>query len=295
MGFVVNLSYSEKHVATVREDRVWVYSGANRYGMHEYDEKSWDNLLAVHSLKFTATREIGGKLYSCLTITDTRNYSISTDVEAYPYGTLMSRETRDEITCLLREEDGTVYRLDAEYGGAVVSPVEDEVSSYHETVIYDWNKKEGEEIHLVRIPAGSVETEPLKVHYLAPVTIGGDECMVMTFADDPFTEVYKDSFFLIEGIGVTENGSLGLYFLDQMTGMADNSWYAGIQSRLERVYDGDGNVIYDTNHYSFVGVDDVVSSQKPKYGAIYDLMGRRVERVLPGSVYVRDGKKFVGK
>ena len=32
-----------------------------------------------------------------------------------------------------------------------------------------------------------------------------------------------------------------------------------------------------------------------KSGATYDLMGRRVERVLPGSVYVRDGKKFVGK
>jgi len=42
-------------------------------------------------------------------------------------------------------------------------------------------------------------------------------------------------------------------------------------------------------------VEGVYDSVTGKSGAIYDLMGRRVERVLPGSVYVRDGRKFIGK
>lgn len=42
-------------------------------------------------------------------------------------------------------------------------------------------------------------------------------------------------------------------------------------------------------------IESVHDSETTNTNLIYDLMGRRVDRVLPGSVYIRDGKKFVGK
>jgi len=292
----VALAAEETYVPMIREGRVWEYSGANRHGMNEYDDSSWDNLKALHSVKFDGKMEIGGKEYSRLAIFETKNYSISKDVKKYPYGTLMTREDRDETICWLREEDGVVYRLDGKYE-PVISIDAESVSTYHETVIYDWTKEEGEEVYLSRHPRGNIETEPFQVHYLEEMTIEGEQCRVMTFVDDCFTDVYQDIFFIIEGIGVSYNGSLGYYFLDQMTGMADNRWNPGVQSYLERVYDGNGNVIYIREDSMFVGVDNITDTPTliPQTGVVYDLMGRRVERVQPGSVYVRDGRKFVGR
>lgn len=288
---------SADYVPMIREDRVWEYSGATRHGMHEYDESSWSNLLAVHSVKFDGEIEIGGKIYSRLAIFETKNYSISDDVEKYPYGTLMSEEERDATICWLCEKDGVVYRLDCNYG-PVFSIDMESVSTYHDTVIYDWTKEEGEDIYLSRVPIGNIETEPFQVHYLDEMSIDGEQCRVMTFVDDGFPGAYyQDLFFIIEGIGVTYNGSLGYYYLAEMTGMADNRWEPGVQSRLERVYDGNGNVIYIREGSFFVGIDNITdtATAAPQSGVIYDLMGRRVERVQPGTVYVRDGRKFVGK
>ncbi len=74
----------------------------------------------------------------------------------------------------------------------------------------------------------------------------------------------------------------------------DESYLPDDGSFLSCVYDREGKIIYPT---SPVGVDNITdtATATPQSGVIYDLMGRRVERVQPGAVYVRDGKKFVGK
>lgn len=64
--------------------------------------------------------------------------------------------------------------------------------------------------------------------------------------------------------------------------------------KLQCIYKKYGTVLYGSAPMSGARVV-LDESGNCDSGVIYDLMGRRAERVVPGSVYVRDGRKFVGK
>lgn len=59
--------------------------------------------------------------------------------------------------------------------------------------------------------------------------------------------VWPDITF-IEGLGPTFNGTLGALNFDMITGVLDNSRYPVLQCSLNRVFDSDGNVIYEDEH-----------------------------------------------
>ena len=73
--------------------------------------------------------------------------------------------------------------------------------------------------------------------------------------------------------------------------------YCGHGGYFNNLYDLDGNIIYKGADIRIdTGGTAVTSSQADKSSDIYyDIMGRRIDRVLPGSVYIRDGKKFIGR
>lgn len=63
------------------------------------------------------------------------------------------------------------------------------------------------------------------------------------------------------------------------------------------VEDGEGQVIYyDDYYYETTGLSEVDSeSRTVSRSSAYDLHGREVSAPVPGSIYIRDGKKFVSK
>lgn len=77
--------------------------------------------------------------------------------------------------------------------------------------------------------------------------------------------------------------------------MYDSSKLPYRESRLKKVYDADGNVIFNRNENSEVGVKNTTEIKSNNSDEIYDIMGRRIDRVLPGSVYILNGKKFIGR
>lgn len=61
------------------------------------------------------------------------------------------------------------------------------------------------------------------------------------------------------------------------------------------VKDSGGSVIYYDNYYYNAGVDDIKTSLASSILPLYDLHGRKVSAPVPGSIYIRDGKKFVAR
>lgn len=75
--------------------------------------------------------------------------------------------------------------------------------------------------------------------------------------------------------------------------------YLGDASRFNYYYDEAGNILYagkGVENPIVSGVDeltDIVSDDAE--APVYDLMGCPVTKILPGSVYIRNGRKFIGK
>lgn len=113
---------------------------------------------------------------------------------------------------------------------------------------------------------------------------------------------------IIEGIGLVNADFMGndtvvggLFIapcaeqLPPITGLEDVRWPSYVH--LRSVIDKDGTVVYGREDYHDpsnvvpVGADNVPSPDS----AIYDLHGRRVTNPQPGTVYIRDGRKYVAR
>ena len=64
-----------------------------------------------------------------------------------------------------------------------------------------------------------------------------------------------------------------------------------VTSYLYSVYDTDGTIIYGTPS----GISSPEYKTVSRDNQIYDLYGREISNPLPGSIYIRNGKKIVGK
>lgn len=122
---------------------------------------------------------------------------------------------------------------------------------------------------------------------------------------------FPGQLYLLEGIGVTEGSPYpillsvrsweGFFFApDAFSYVPDFSciWTGEIIPELTSVVDPDGQVIYSNKPFQ-AGIEDsfspseINSFETPK--TIYDLHGRQIVNPQPGSIYIRDGKKFVAK
>lgn len=106
-----------------------------------------------------------------------------------------------------------------------------------------------------------------------------------------------DGISLIEGLGTTFNGSLGSYTFERPT--CQESWVnterPGIDSSLVRVYDSEDNLVYGSPFVSGNSADGIEADAAGSDATVYDVFGRRVRLTVPGSVYIRGGKKFVAR
>lgn len=93
----------------------------------------------------------------------------------------------------------------------------------------------------------------------------------------------------VEGIGVT-------YFKGLLTWF----WYPepdnGIILGEFKECQLNGKTIFTRADFGDINsVEEITDKADDDEAPVYDLMGRRVTNTLPGSVYIRDGRKFIGK
>lgn len=309
--FSCNISFG--YVPMIREGRVWEYGGRYR--------APGERGKVFHYMKFDEQVVVNGKTYTGFGVFNSRYYRYDSEDNTY---ILSKDEEREGPVWLLREEEGKVYIL---YAGKDVSsqsavtghtvetawPISENLdmsdpAEYGESVLYDFSLAEGGKICL---PSWSDVLKPddpsyvFEVSYGEPMLIGDEECRVQFFYDarDSGTtgsgpKQYGSGSghmlpYAVEGIGITYNGCLSYYSIELLSGQDyDNSYSPGPESYLRCVMDANGNVLYGTDSPASIPGMQIEDSLKD---ITFDVLGRRVSSTVPGSVYIRGGKKFVAK
>ncbi len=299
-GDSVELPFNDGYAPIIEEGKVWEYAGT-------YFHPGEDGRV-IHYMKFDGTVEVNGHVYHGFGIYNSKFYREILDYEKTERQFELSyEEQRDGPMWFLREEEGKLYGLTygltdwdtlVEIKASESNSLLEKEYEYGEFKLYDFTLPENGEMEFAEWGDLNNCVGILHVHYSDNVVIDGTSRLVQQFwpSDDRMKAPgYVDGFNYIEGIGVTYYGCLPSYGPLEYSGMMyDNSYSPWKESWLKSVRKSDGTVIYGDD--SPVGIELTKAEYaNNESGAIYDLMGRRVERVLPGSVYVRDGKKFVGK
>lgn len=263
---------------TVSTDKVWQYYG---YG----DAYTF---LYGHYARFDGTLNLLDNVYSRFCIFKTCKYSSEDGMDNKEINTLIEEYERNATLGYMREESGKVYELF--YNGSPLTDPEGvtDASLLSEQKVYDWSLPQGATWDYY----ASGETVPFTVEYLEPVEIGGRECKTQVLVDDVYPAAA--AVRLIEGIGVNENGSLANVNLVTLTGAGNNQECPSYGSWLGCVTGTDGEVIYKTGFYlPNLGVGNISDDACGKAdGKIYNLMGREVKEMIPGTIYIRNGKKI---
>lgn len=276
-----NNSYG--YMPTVREDRTWEYRS---YGGRPNNDFSRFRTI-YHFIKFDSDPVVfNHHEYKMARICKMIETEYGNDIPEH----IISEETWDTPLYAMREERDRVYVLKDTKGNNVTEITDaTDTSGFHDEVLYDWTLKDGDLWTYVDFSEEYPEDCPT-VEYGEPMKIGEDECRVMNLSD-------FDHISLIEGIGATVNGSLGDYTFLLTSHMEPwiNTDAPGMDSTLERVYDGDGNLIYGEALVLQDSVEGVTPDSDGEDSLVFDVLGRRVSSTAPGSVYIRGGKKFVAK
>lgn len=222
----------ETYVPMIREDRVWEYSGYS---------KVYDGCV-FHYMKFDGSETVNGMEYHRFVHFKTLIVNSDGEVAYRDYSTGPVYYLREEPgkVFVLCESDIVVREEISQLAGRVEDP------KYSEFMAYDFEQLEGTEWGYPCMAAIDLisATIPAVVRWESPINIEGESCRVQRF--EGIANEKKVKF--IEGIGTTFNGCLPAPNFDDMTGLADNTYSASLQSCLNRVLDGKGNVVYQCEY-----------------------------------------------
>ncbi len=189
----------------------------------------------------------------------------------------------------IRQENQKTYILTCN-GNPVLGDmnVDVEVQELDETLIYDFSKQPGESIILpLMYCTRNEENCTFIIEPYDYMDINGKACKVMKLEDTPS---YKNSFAMIESIGVTTGGSLANFSFDVVSGYSSNESVSCIFNLL-RVLDKNQNVIYQSPDYDNWRIETEkminpsVSAEIPNV-EYYNLQGIKVADPKPGQLYI---------
>jgi len=270
---------------------IWVYSGHYERTVNGKIE----NGTVYHYMKFDGDAMVNHDWYDSFVLFKSEYVRYNGESGAMEHSETMERTGPRYF---LRAANGRVYvlTLDDQIFVSQTS-VKDSFDPtvaperYGEFLRYDFTLVDGDMFFL---PCGGNMGEIFQttVQIDEPVQVNGKDRKTLSFIAEPGSMgIYPGQ--VIDGIGATKDGDMVIFGPPYSTGMPNNSYAACDGSILKCVYSSwDDCPIYGS--MPTVGVS-LTEADPSESGIIYDMMGRRVERVLPGSVYVRDGKKFVGK
>ncbi len=288
------MAVADDYVPMIREGRVWEYEGYfNKYG---------ESGQVLHYMKFDGTVTVNDKEYHAFGIYNSKFYQ--TIGESRSDYTLSREEERNGPVWFLREESGRVYVL--MYGDSAFEYVWTTGSlpeaEYDEYVLYDFTLEEGSAACLLQWGNKDLAGWMHETVYQDSEMIDGELCKAQSFRfTDSVNEVNTEKMpfygfgksIALEGIGITFNGCLPYFCVDMKSSIGDDNSRCPIDfSWLRSVRNSAGEIIYGQE--SPAAIPDVMDERQSE-SDIYDVMGRRVRSTVPGSVYIRGGKKFVAR
>ena len=188
----------------------------------------------------------------------------------------------DEIIAYLREENGKIYR----YLNVEGWP--------KETLLYDFSLTTGKEYHI--LCTGNYPTysnTQIRIQNTDSIDSFGYKLLKQTW-EIPEIPIPL-GYYAIESLGICNGGTLENIFFGPFATNGDGN------TMLVRAVDPDGTLLY-LNKYAenaeklydqVLSADGVEIIPEAGNGKIYDLMGREIRDPQPGTVYIRNGKKYV--
>lgn len=276
------VDYNNSYVSMVRDDRVWEYIGTSPDNSYIY----------LHKLKCQDTYEINNSVWHEILLYNTQVLLIDTlDNNSTKY-TIIEDFPRNELMFYLLEENNNVYILTSE-GQIVKDSLRNyEYDSLNKLLLFNWNIKGGDSIlypnNMSSNNTFDWEWSNFDITLGPSMQIDSQNCRVMKFSNS--------NVKVIEGIGPIVNGTIGEINLLESTNTNDTSLRPGNTSTLNRVYDSDNNIIFGKEDFIDVSIiNDITNDRNFSGSKIYDIMGREVKQLLPGDIYIQNGKKFIGK
>lgn len=262
----------------IREDRTWEY-------LETHTELNpltavETNRNTLFRMKFDGNEEKNGKEYSRFVYCGDRSSWTST--VDYRTGATTSS---DMVT--VPNEDATVYYLREEPGKVfILFPYEDyvdysgngyKVKKGEEVLLYDFTLSEGESFtgfwSYGNFQGGLID---YPVRALDPVKIAGEECRVFGVTDK-FMGACRDYRF------AEEAGCLNYGTLAAPDAVVRTSGFSSTDCHLQKIYDGDGNVIYDARMAPYT---DIVDNGKSwTYNHLDIVASSTYQSLTPGPTY----------
>ena len=262
----------------IREDRTWEY-------LETHTElnpltAAETNRNTLFRMKFDGNEEKNGKEYSRFVYCGDRSSWTST--VDYRTGATTSS---DRVT--VPNEDATVYYLREEPGKVfILFPYEDyvdysgngyKVKKGEEVLLYDFTLSEGESFtgfwSYGNFQGGLID---YPVRALDPVKIAGEECRVFGVTDK-FMGACRDYRF------AEEAGCLNYGTLATPDAVVRTSGFSSTDCHLQKIYDGDGNVIYDARMAPYT---DIVDNGKSwTYNHLDIVASSTYQSLTPGPTY----------
>ena len=282
--------------AVFHEDWVWRY---------ETDHFLWtlpDKNPTIYRwwMKFDGTTEIDGVIWHNFTTVKAHAVDVILLTESPYYKEGEITELTPGRTFLIREEDNRYYlRKPLEDNSVAAMPETWWYAEGDEALVYDFNLSVGDECLTFGSDGGefSFSQDMRKVSNVSNVTIGDETLKTITVF--PY-------FHAVDGIGWTKGGIFPYFDTDSewwIPGTDDPNSDGIIEiwpdfdrtSTLRQIEDLEGNVIFKPWE-ALDGVDDI----HPDYNSasdtrIFDMRGSEVKTTLPGGVYIRAGRKFIGR
>lgn len=200
------------------------------------------------------------------------------------------RDDKGKEIAYMREEERKVY-LYTRQGDDTFQLGYYVDTDRQEVMIYDFSCKEIDTFQ-------SVGFDDMASHYGIPfegkvvstgeISYDGKDFFYQDINFSENKEDLKDSVCFIESLG----SSLGLLPFPQFGNLT-----SGMTREYETLFsvtDADGTVIYMNTALSESEIRDIPANGNTN-GIIYDLHGREVSSPVSGSIYIRDGKKFVAE
>lgn len=326
--------HSYGYVKMIRPDRVWVYYGEavdvlprGGYARHFY---KFGEEITVDGKKYTSFGLFKTQYIETEYVFD-ENHPGGHEIII---GSYMVERTDGLIHFIREEESGKVFALGkdapnnhfSEDGCELVILRQDfnsfsadkfileEDVKYADCLIYDFNAPNGWIMPHIGYDfynsGADIGDEGPILQYLADtIDIEGEKCRQYDIAwntsdiwnstPPDFSKSKIKDFSMIEGIGITCNGNLACYdtcFALCECGM--NGDYPEQLSYLEGVYNlsEEPIVIYkDRLLKDLADINKISENSDIEPDELYDILGRQISNPLPGSVYIRAGKKYVAR
>lgn len=315
------------YVPIIKHDRVWVYVG----GFLKYENNVPVDVTVRHFYKFGGHVMINGQEYTSFGLYKSMYFQYNPETITAVDSVWTVTRKKGPVYFTREDEQGNFYVLGENINDGshslpniVISSQDfnsfdannidfDENDDYVDCVLYNYNEEDGASMPgLGGCYYYSPEVSELVRYFDSTLEIDGEICRKYSIAygnydereDYDFRDHSIRGFSFIEGVGIVLNGSLAAFdlgFEACLGGHYSNEFYAGQYSGLEGIYDENEEPIYiydEKWHNNLMGIlssGTIAKDDNLSYANIFDLYGRQIEFPLPGTIYIRDGKKYIAR